>query len=111
AGVTWVYKKIDSVLRGHPGAELAGVLDVYGGRALVAPAFPAQGRTTRHGVQLVHGAPVEPFGGDVRMALGEAADRCDIHDAATDADLAKVAQQAAQQGYRVWCGTAGLAAH
>ena len=31
------------------------MLDVFGGRALVAPAFPAQGRTTLGGVQHVHG--------------------------------------------------------
>jgi uncharacterized protein YgbK (DUF1537 family) len=111
AGVTWVYKKIDSVLRGHPGAELAGVLDVYGGRALVAPAFPAQGRTTQGGTQLLHGRPVEPFGGDLRAALGEAAERCDVRDAGSDEDLARLAHAVAQQGYRVWCGTAGLAAH
>src|SRR5437773_1772105 len=29
AGIERVYKKMDSVLRGHPGPELAAVLDVY----------------------------------------------------------------------------------
>jgi uncharacterized protein YgbK (DUF1537 family) len=111
AGIGHVYKKIDSVLRGHPGAELAGVLDVFGGRALVAPAFPAQGRTTVHGQQLLHGRPVEQFGGDLRAALDEALSRCDLSDAASDDDLARIAREAAHQGYRVWCGTAGLAAH
>ncbi len=111
AGVPGVYKKIDSVLRGHPGPELAAVLDVYGGRALVAPAFPAQGRTTQGGTQLLHGRPVEPFGGDLRAALGDAAERCDIRDAATDEDLSRLAHDVAQQDYHVWCGTAGLAAH
>src|SRR5436190_7179662 len=111
AGVRWVYKKIDSVLRGHPGPELAGVLEAFDGRALVAPAFPAQGRTTRHGVQLLYGRPVEPFGGDLRAALREAADGCDVYDAVSDDDLAIIARQGAQKSYRVWCGTAGLAAH
>jgi uncharacterized protein YgbK (DUF1537 family) len=64
-----VYKKIDSTLRGHPGPELAAVMDGLGlERALVAPAFPAQGRTTVGGRQLVDGRPVEysSFGCQVR---------------------------------------------
>lgn len=63
----WVYKKIDSTLRGHPGPELAALMDSLGvEQALVAPAFPAQGRTTRGGRQLVNGVPLEetPFGGE-----------------------------------------------
>lgn len=112
AGISRVYKKMDSVLRGHPGPELAAVLDVFGGRALVAPAFPAQGRTTRGGIQYAHGQPVTTFGGDLRRALGEAAARSDVLDAASDADLAQIARRAAGDAqYRVWCGTAGLAAH
>jgi uncharacterized protein YgbK (DUF1537 family) len=51
-----VYKKIDSTLRGNVGAELDGVLDGLGmQRALVAPAFPAAGRTTVDGYHRVHG--------------------------------------------------------
>ena len=112
AGVPRVYKKMDSVLRGHPGPELSGVLDVYGGTALVAPAFPAQGRTTIGGIQLVHGRPVEPYGGSVVHALGEAARRSDVRDATTDADLGHIATEAAANAeHRVWCGSAGLAAH
>ena len=111
-GIGHVYKKIDSVLRGHPGPELAAVLDVFRGRALVAPAFPAQDRTTRAGIQHSHGAPVEPFGGFLRDALEGAASRADIRDAETDEDLARIAQDAAANAaYRVWCGTAGLARH
>jgi uncharacterized protein YgbK (DUF1537 family) len=55
-----VYKKIDSTLRGHPGPELTAVMDVLNlERALIAPAFPAQGRTTASGRQLVNGVPLE----------------------------------------------------
>jgi uncharacterized protein YgbK (DUF1537 family) len=47
----------------------------------------------------------------VREALGEAAARSDVLDAATDADLRRIARQAAANTeYRVWCGSAGLAA-
>ena len=57
--ISYIYKKIDSTLRGHPEAELAAVMDALGLEgALIAPAFPAQGRTTVGGHQLVDGAPV-----------------------------------------------------
>src|SRR5215210_8361377 len=55
-----VYKKLDSTLRGNVAAELAAAL---GGarrdRVVVAPAFPAAGRTTVGGIQRVHGVPVD----------------------------------------------------
>jgi uncharacterized protein YgbK (DUF1537 family) len=81
----WVYKKVDSTLRGHPGLELAALMawlsdagDVYGPNtgsdascALVAPAFPAQGRTTQGGIQTVHGVPLAEtvFGQEVATSL------------------------------------------
>lgn len=56
AADVWLYKKIDSTLRGHPGAELAVLMEESGrSRALIAPAFPEQGRTTIGGVHRVHG--------------------------------------------------------
>jgi D-threonate/D-erythronate kinase len=55
-----VYKKLDSTLRGPIAAELAAALGASGrDRAVVAPAFPAAGRTTVEGVQLVRGVPVD----------------------------------------------------
>lgn len=54
-----VYKKIDSTLRGPIAAELVAALEATRrGKVVVAPAFPSAGRTTRGGVQLVHGEPV-----------------------------------------------------
>jgi uncharacterized protein YgbK (DUF1537 family) len=54
-----VYKKLDSTLRGPIAAELAAALGASGrDRAVVAPAFPAAGRTTVNGVQRVRGVPV-----------------------------------------------------
>jgi len=51
-----VYKKIDSTLRGNLGPELEAIMDELGfEKAVVAPAFPAHGRTTMGGRQLVHG--------------------------------------------------------
>ena len=54
-----VYKKFDSTLRGSVAAELSAALETTRRRrAVVAPAFPAAGRTTVGGTQLVHGVPV-----------------------------------------------------
>jgi len=55
----WVYKKIDSCLRGNLGAETDVLLDALGlDAALVAPALPGQGRATIGGIHRVHGRPV-----------------------------------------------------
>jgi len=62
-----VFKKLDSTLRGNVGAELAAVLTTQRGAtpqhghivAVLAPAFPANGRTTLQGKQLLNGKPLE----------------------------------------------------
>ena len=54
-----VYKKLDSTLRGPLAAEIAAALEATGREtAVVAPAFPAAGRATVGGVQMVRGTPV-----------------------------------------------------
>lgn len=55
-----VYKKIDSALRGPIAAELAALMQIssWFRRVLVAPAFPAMGRTTVAGEQRIDGQPV-----------------------------------------------------
>jgi uncharacterized protein YgbK (DUF1537 family) len=53
-----LYKKIDSTLRGNWTAEVAA-LQPLAGLAIVAPAFPATGRTLQHARVLVHGEPLE----------------------------------------------------
>lgn len=55
---TRVYKKVDSTLRGNVAAEVAALASVLG-MAIVCPAYPASGRTTRDGRQWVRGVPVE----------------------------------------------------
>jgi uncharacterized protein YgbK (DUF1537 family) len=52
------YKKIDSTLRGNWAAEVAA-LQPLAGLAIVAPAFPATGRTLREGRVMVHDVPLE----------------------------------------------------
>lgn len=55
-----IFKKIDSTLRGHPGAELRAVLETLcENRAVVTPAFPTQGRVVRSGRLWVHNQPLE----------------------------------------------------
>lgn len=59
-----LFKKIDSTLRGQPAAEIAATLAPYQaihGRAfgILAPAFPATGRTTLEGRVRVAGRPLE----------------------------------------------------
>jgi len=52
-----LYKKIDSTLRGNWAAETAALLP-HAGVAIVAPAFPATGRTTLGGCVFVSGEPL-----------------------------------------------------
>ncbi len=60
SGAGVVYKKIDSTLRGNVVAEVREMLAATGRkRAVIAPAFPAAGRTTSGGVQMVYNRPVE----------------------------------------------------
>lgn len=61
-----IFKKIDSTLRGNLGEELAAALQAVRSvhaqsprcAAIMAPAFPAIGRTTKDGTQLAHGQPL-----------------------------------------------------
>jgi uncharacterized protein YgbK (DUF1537 family) len=53
-----LYKKIDSTLRGNWTAEVAALARLAG-PAIVAPAFPATGRTVRDGRVIVRGVPLE----------------------------------------------------
>lgn len=60
----WLIKKLDSTLRGQPAAELAETLAFLkassaGAMAILAPAFPATGRTTEDGRIRLGGAPLE----------------------------------------------------
>lgn len=57
---TIIYKKIDSALRGPIAAELTALLKASPRveKILIAPAFPATGRTTLFGEQRIDGLPV-----------------------------------------------------
>lgn len=53
-----LYQKMDSTLRGNFAVEVATAA-AGAGLAIVAPAFPRAGRTTRDGCQYLHGIPLE----------------------------------------------------
>jgi len=94
----FIFKKLDSTLRGNFGTEIAAVLRVRSDMTsnadkvsiVLAPALPAQGRTTVGGFQLVHGRALEEsdlacsgVGGprsDIAMALGDAGLSCTLID-------------------------------
>jgi uncharacterized protein YgbK (DUF1537 family) len=121
-GSELAFKKIDSLLRGAVGAELAAcVREGQFVHAIVAPAFPAQGRITSGGRQYAHGADT---GIDLAFELelhGMKVSHCrpgdppspgvSLWDAIDDADLDLIAAAGRRlAGPVLWCGTGGLAA-
>ena len=59
AGATWIYKKVDSVLRGQVSAELEALMKSLGlKRALLVPANPSLGRVIRDGRYFVGKKPI-----------------------------------------------------
>ncbi|TDD34248.1 four-carbon acid sugar kinase family protein [Actinomadura sp. KC06] len=126
-------KTVDSTLRGHLVAEVEAALSASGRRtAVVAPAFPGQGRTTVGGVQHLKGRPVdrtwfardpvhpvhradlcELFPGAVLSAqvanlIGSV--RYVVADAVTDRDLDALVAAIPGVEEVLWVGSPGLAA-
>jgi uncharacterized protein YgbK (DUF1537 family) len=69
-----IYKKIDSALRGNPGAEIEALLHASSAAvSFIAPAFPGMGRTTEHDLHLVKGVAVAQteVGRDPRCPVSE----------------------------------------
>ena len=59
AGAQWIYKKVDSVLRGQVTAEVEAVMgQLQLNRALLLPANPSLGRVIRDGQYFVRGKPI-----------------------------------------------------
>ena len=120
------YFKLDSLLRGHAGHELAAVIGTTAFDAvIIAPAFPFQNRHTVGGRQMAFvdgcwravgediAATLERLGLRVRRAGSDAVIGAgiSIHDAANDDDLGRlVAAGHAFAGRILWCGSGGLAA-
>lgn len=123
AGADIAFKKIDSLLRGHAMAELAACLRGGAWRSVVlAPAFPAQGRVTRGGRQLIRDGAGWREVADLQAlsaASGLGAQRGEagaclpegiaLFDAETEEDLARIAACGrAAPGPVLWCGSGGL---
>lgn len=103
-----LFKKIDSTLRGHVVAELHAASEALGGkrRLLIAPAFPAQGRTMKEARIYVDGEPLR--GADLRELAHD--ERFLVCDAATDAELRSIARRGLAMNPRpLFVGSAGLA--
>jgi uncharacterized protein YgbK (DUF1537 family) len=59
AGAKWIYKKVDSVLRGNVTAEIEAVMkQLKLERTLLLPANPSLGRTIKAGEYFLHGRPL-----------------------------------------------------
>ena len=136
-GFSHLYKKTDSALRGHVGAELRAVMDASGSRQLFFfPAFPQMDRTTWNGIHFIGGVPVAQsvFGQDpfepVRSSSvseilaaecatpvvlhrpGEAAGDLEgihVYDSKTVEDLRRSGTLLGADGLRVCAGCAGFA--
>ena len=122
------FKKVDSLLRGSPAQEVAACFAGGGFRsAVVAPAFPAQRRMTRGGVQYYRSTDSEDWR-PVSCDLAAAFSRCGLSlklaskpqqldgsglflcDADRDADLVDLcARRSVLEPPILWCGSAGLA--
>ena len=104
------FKKIDSLLRGHVALELAECAQRFD-HCVLAPAFPFQGRVTRHGRQLARsGDRWRDTGIDLTAELRQHGVLIPVRDAETDADLDAIVTEGRRLSGRVlWCGTGGLA--
>lgn len=134
-GSTRLFKKIDSTMRGHVGAEIEAVLTASGlARAVVCPAAPDAGRMVEHGRLLVDGIPLhetafahDPHWPAHTCMIDELLHRPSTHiesvtpaaiaaaptaivyvDARTNDDLAAIAR-ATQDAGALPCGSLGLA--
>lgn len=59
-GIEYLYKKVDSTIRGNIAMEIMGVIEASDYEvALVMPAFPNEGRITVGGYHLLKGVPIE----------------------------------------------------
>ena len=103
-----IYKKTDSTLRGNIGPEIGAILSAFPDRdVLYVPAYPAMGRTVRHGELLVDGVPVNrtAFAADSLNPIYESSVQATlggvpatILDGETDEDIRAAAQHIAGSG-------------
>jgi uncharacterized protein YgbK (DUF1537 family) len=95
----WVFKKVDSVLRGHVAVEILAILEISShNNAVLIPANPSRGRSIRGGEYLIDGVPLDQtvFANDpeyprlsanVRQLLGHSSLRIEVPDISTPDEL------------------------
>lgn len=108
-GISVVFKKIDSTLRGNVGVETQAVMAACGfAQAVVNPAFPAMGRTLIGGSLRVRGIELEPRCHLPSMLPADP--RFLIEDAASEEELSRIALGAlGRRPPALLVGSAGLA--
>jgi uncharacterized protein YgbK (DUF1537 family) len=103
-----VFKKVDSRLKGHCGAELRVVAERTGiSKAVVNTAIPSQGRFVRSG-RLAGFGIVHPI--DVRAVFAQSDVSLAVPDAETDTDLDRIVAASMAGTPPLFVGSAGLAA-
>jgi len=103
----WMYKKVDSTLRGNVAAELAAIeRELRPSQVVIAPAFPVLGRTTVRGEQRWDGEAV-----DVAALLGSSEVPRAVVDAGRTESLDTLARELETRSERpLLVGSGGLAA-
>ncbi len=109
-GITLLYKKIDSVLRGNIEGEVEAAMRACDFDSVVlTPAFPAMGRTVIQRELHVFGK--KPDGGPSLEAMFRSRPKIAVADAQTDDDLTAIAKSAlAHSPKPLIVGSGGLAA-
>ncbi len=117
------FKKVDSLLRGHPAAEIAGCVRLFD-HCIIAPAFPYRERVTCQGRQMARvGENWRDVGVELQAdlrRLGVTVSLCrpgdavpagtSLWDSESEADLlAVVSAGTTLRGRVLWCGSGGLA--
>lgn len=139
AGITYIYKKTDSALRGNIGSELSALMDGAGVDAIpFLPAFPKLNRVTREGIHYIDDVPVslsvfgrDPFEPILNSKVSEILRQqtnvpvlihprmrsykisnpgIQVFDAETDADLKHIGRELGTEQLRFCAGCAGFAA-
>ena len=119
AGARIAFKKVDSLLRGNSFIEIATLVRSRRFQTIcLAPAFPAQGRTTVGGVVRVADAPrvalIDGLAAEgvaaTLLAPGDAPHSPGVFvcDASTTAHVSALAEKTDTVGL-LWCGSSGLA--
>lgn len=132
SGFDYIYKKVDSGLRGNIGSELSAVMDATGIHSLhFIPAYPKHGRITKDGKQYIDGVLLDksvfasdplnpPISASIKQIVSSQCgknvilnssigDGIHIYDAETENDMAEIAACIGHENIKVSAGCAGFA--